>query len=311
MDIGTSITEQVNDVSQDIDIKSSLEILQIMNNEDKKVACAITPILPAIARLIDRIVHALNNQGRMIYIGAGTSGRLGVLDASECPPTFGTAPDLVQGLIAGGPAALVHSVEDAEDDAKQAIFDLQNIEFSKCDVLIGISASGSASYAVAALRYASTCGAVTAAISCNTAAEILQVADYPLCVEVGPEIIAGSTRLKAGTAQKMLLNMLSTVSMIKLGKVYGNLMVDLKPANKKLEQRSLNLIKNITNCDERTARAFFQESGKQPKVAIAMLLSGKTRGEAETFLQSNPSLRQMVQGNENSRGQPRQRAFKS
>ncbi len=288
-------TEQQNENSQDIDKKSSLEILQIMNHEDTRVPKAIKKILPSIARFVDEITERLLKGGRLIYLGAGTSGRLGVLDASECPPTFGVSPDLVQALIAGGADALVRSVENAEDDAAQAILDLKKIRFNRKDVLVGITASGSAPYVLSALEYANTVGAVVGAISCNAQSEIFARAQYTICAEVGPEIIAGSTRLKSGTAQKLILNMLSTATMIKLGKVYGNLMVDVVPVNKKLVQRSENLIMHITNCDERSAKEFFAKSGKRPKVAIVMYLLNMSRKEAEALLEKTPHLRSALE----------------
>ncbi|MDR3192512.1 MAG: N-acetylmuramic acid 6-phosphate etherase [Treponema sp.] len=277
-------TEQRNEVSADIDSKDSLEIVRIINSEDKKVPLAVEKILPEIAALVDDIVAGFRQGGRLIYIGAGTSGRLGVLDASECPPTFGVGTDMVQGLIAGGREALTRSIEDAEDRPEEGVGDLKKIGFSGRDVLVGITASGQAPYVLGALTYARELGAVTGAISCNRDSKTFPLVKHRLYVDVGPEVVTGSTRMKSGTAQKLILNMLSTASMIRLGKVYKNLMVDLRPVNRKLILRSIRLIREVTGCSAEQAEAAFAASEKNPKIAIVMILLGTDRERAVTLL---------------------------
>jgi N-acetylmuramic acid 6-phosphate etherase len=277
-------TEQRNEVSADIDSRDSLEIVRIINSEDKKVPPAIEKILPEIAALVDDIVASFQRGGRLVYIGAGTSGRLGVLDASECPPTFGVSADMVQGLIAGGREALTRSVEDAEDRAEEGVGDLKKIGFTGRDVLVGITASGQAPYVLGALGYARELGAVSGAISCNRDSKTFSLVKYRLYVDVGPEVVTGSTRMKSGTAQKLILNMLSTASMIRIGKVYKNLMVDLRPVNRKLILRSIRLIREVTGCSPERAEEALTASGKNPKTAIVMVLLGTDRERAETLL---------------------------
>ena len=277
-------TEQRNEASLDIDAKSSLEIVTIINNEDKKVPIAVTQILGEIAALVDDIVAAFKKGGRLIYIGAGTSGRLGVLDASECPPTYGVEPGMVMGLIAGGQEALTKSIESAEDRVEDGVRELKALGFSEKDVLVGITASGQAPYVLGALEYARDIGAVTGAISCNANSKTFDYARHRLYANVGPEVVTGSTRMKSGTAQKLILNMLSTAAMIRMGKVYKNLMVDLKPVNHKLVLRSIRLIREVTGCTEEEAREKFDASGKRPKTAIVMILLKKDRDEAEKLL---------------------------
>ncbi len=274
-------TEQRNDQSTDIDTKSTMEILSIINDEDKKVPFAVEKALPAIAALVDDIVAALEKGGRLIYIGAGTSGRLGVLDASECPPTFGTPPDLVQGLIAGGPEALVRSIEGAEDSREKGIAELRRISFAARDVLVGITASGQAPYVLGAMAWAKELGAVVAALSCNRNSKTFAHARHRVYLDVGPEVVTGSTRMKAGTAQKLVLNMLSTASMIRRGKVFNNLMVDLTPVNRKLVERSKRMIRQATGCSREEAERAFAASGKKPKIAIIMVLLKVDRAKAE------------------------------
>jgi N-acetylmuramic acid 6-phosphate etherase len=283
--IETYTTEQPNLVSENIDSMDALGIVRVMNQEDRKVALAVGEVLSQIASLIEDIVASFKRGGRLIYIGAGTSGRLGVLDASECPPTFGTPPEMVQGLIAGGKEALTRSIENAEDREEDGVRDLREIGFCEKDVLVGITASGQAPYVLAALSYARDLGSVTGAISCNRNSKTFQVAKHKIYLDVGPEIIAGSTRLKAGTAQKMVLNMLTTASMILLGKVYKNLMIDLTPVNRKLVERSYRLIQRVTGCSRETAQAAFEASGKRPKTAIVMVSIGVDREQAELLLQ--------------------------
>jgi N-acetylmuramic acid 6-phosphate etherase len=277
-------TEERNEFSADIDSRTSLEILAIINSEDKKVPAAVEKILPEIAALVDDIVAAFKKGGRLFYIGAGTSGRLGVLDASECPPTYGVDPDMVQGIIAGGIPALTRSVEAAEDRFEEGIEELKKRGFSGNDVLVGITASGQAPYVLGALEYARGLGAPTGAVSCNAESKTFDYAKHRLHVNVGPEVVAGSTRMKSGTAQKLILNMLSTAAMIRLGKVYKNLMVDLRPTNHKLVLRSIRLIREISGCSQAEAEAAFTASEKQPKAAIVMLLLKVGRAEAEKLL---------------------------
>jgi N-acetylmuramic acid 6-phosphate etherase len=277
-------TEQRNAASGEIDSKNSLEILSIINREDQKVPAAVEKILPEIAALVDDIVAAFKKGGRLFYIGAGTSGRLGVLDASECPPTYGVDPGMVRGLIAGGIPALTRSVEAAEDRFEEGAGELQAAGFCRDDVLVGITASGQAPYVLGALEYARKLGAVTAALSCNAGSKTFDYAAHRLYVNVGPEVVTGSTRMKSGTAQKLILNMLSTASMIRLGKVYKNFMVDLRPTNHKLVLRSLRLIREITGCSPEEAEAALAASEKRPKTAIVMLLLKTGREEAEARL---------------------------
>ncbi len=243
--------------------------------------------LPDVAGLVDAVVDSFKKGGKLVYIGAGTSGRLGVLDASECPPTFGTPPAMVQGIIAGGREALVRSVESAEDREDQGAKDLDAVGFCKDDVLVGITASGQAPYVLGAMRRARELGAAVGAISCNPNSGTFALADHRIFVDVGPEVVTGSTRLKSGTAQKLVLNMVTTASMIRLGKVYRNLMIDLTPVNKKLVERSKNLIMRATECDRETAEKAFSASGKKPKIAILMVLLGIDAPSAERLVAAN------------------------
>ncbi|MDD3456609.1 N-acetylmuramic acid 6-phosphate etherase [Sphaerochaeta sp.] len=294
-ELGLLTTEQCNDNSANIDELSVFQILQIMNNEDKTVPYAVEKQLPVIEALVTDIVASFKKGGKLVYIGAGTSGRLGVLDASECPPTFGVSRLMVQGVIAGGREALVRSIENAEDDKEAGINELKSIQFGKNDVLVGITASGQAAYVIGAMEYAKDLGAVVGAISCNKDSKTFAAAKHAVFLDVGPEIITGSTRLKAGTAQKLVLNMLTTASMIRLGKVYHNLMVDLTPVNHKLVERSKRLIKQATGCTEAEAAKAFTESGKRPKVAILKILLGV---DAQTALaleeQSSGPISEMI-----------------
>ena len=264
-------TESINSNSKAIDTKSTKEICLIMNNEDKTVAYAVEKAIDSIYPLIDEIVSAFQRNGRLIYIGAGTSGRLGVLDASECPPTFGVSPEMVIGIIAGGDKALRLPIERAED-SDDSIADLKRINLSSNDVLVGLSASGNANYVLAALKYAKKMGCKTASVCCNKEALSFNYSDYLIFIDVGPEIISGSTRLKSGTAEKMVLNMLTTVSMIKLGLVYDNYMVNLMPTNIKLENRAKMLIKKITNCSDSDIENVWLNSSKSVTAAVLMIM---------------------------------------
>lgn len=283
-DLSRLTTEQRNPASLGIDTKSTEEILAIICDEDKKVPVAIERCLPQIGAFIDDVVAAFKKGGRLFYIGAGTSGRLGVLDASECPPTYGVSPDMVQGLIAGGQEALTRSIEWAEDDPEMGKAALVERNFSKNDVLLGITASGQAPFVIGAMDWARECGAVVGALSCNKGSLTFEHAKHTLYIDVGPEIVTGSTRMKSGTAQKLVLNMITTTSMIRIGKVYNNLMVDLMPVNNKLIQRSKRLISMATGCDEEAAEAAFEASGRRPKTAIVMVLLEVDRAAAEALL---------------------------
>ena len=284
--LDTYTTEKRNERSMEIDSKSTLDILRIINDEDKQVPLAVEKSLSVIAALVDDVVASFRAGGRLIYIGAGTSGRLGVLDASECPPTYGTDPAMVQGLIAGGREALVRSIEGAEDDPNAGVSELKAINFCRNDVLVGITASGQAPYVLGALEYARNLGAVTGALSCNRNSRTFAYARHSIFLDVGPEVVTGSTRMKAGTAQKLVLNMITTASMIRLGKVYKNLMVDLTPVNQKLVERSKRLIRQATGCSREKAAAAFEASGSHPKTAIIMVLLNISREKAEELEKS-------------------------
>ncbi|MDR2661987.1 MAG: N-acetylmuramic acid 6-phosphate etherase [Treponema sp.] len=277
-------TEQRNAASADIGSKSALEIVTIINAEDLKVAPAVGRILPEIAALAEALAEAFKQGGRLFYIGAGTSGRLGVLDASECPPTYGTDPDLVQGLIAGGPEALTRPVEAVEDDSAAGERELKERGFNSRDVLVGITASGQAPYVLGALRYARSLGAVTGAISCNRESKTFALAEHKLYADVGPEVVTGSTRMKSGTAQKLILNMLTTTAMIRRGKVYKNLMVDMKPVNQKLVLRAVRMIRELSACSREDAETALEASGGNAKTAVVMVLLGTDRPQAEELL---------------------------
>ena len=271
MDFSELTTEQRNFASANIDKCSTLEMLKIINDEDKKVASAVEKILPEIAKAVELIAEKLSTGGRLFYIGAGTSGRLGVLDASECPPTFGTAPEMIQGIIAGGSVALVSAVEGAEDDKSAAVSDLAEKNFSCEDILVGIAASGRTPYVISGIEYAKKIGAVTVGISCVENSELEKISDVALTAITGAEVITGSTRMKAGTATKMILNMLTTGAMIKLGKVYGNLMVDVSATNEKLRDRAKRIVIAATNCTESEAVEALKNCGGHAKSAIIFL----------------------------------------
>ena len=276
-------TEGRNERSTNIDQASTREILSIINAEDKTVPFAVERELDHIAALVDDVVTSFRAGGRLFYIGAGTSGRLGVLDASECPPTYGVPPTMVQGIIAGGREALVRSIEGAEDDHESGIGALKLAGFGSADVLVGITASGQAPYVLGAMEWARDLGAVVAAISCNKGSKTFRYAAHAIYLNVGPEVVTGSTRMKAGTAQKLVLNMITTAAMIRIGKVYHNLMVDLTPVNKKLVERSKRLIRQATGCGREEAELAFESSGRRPKLAIIMVLLKVGREEAEAL----------------------------
>ena len=266
----TTGTEAHNPLSRQIDKCSTGEILAVINAEDAKVALALGAALPKVALAVDLIVERLEHGGRLFYIGAGTSGRLGILDAVECVPTFSAPPDLIQGLIAGGERALTQAVEGAEDDARAAEVDLRARGLRPIDVVCGIAASGRTPYVIGALNYARKLGAASIAIACNPESPMVDLADIGIGVDLGPEVISGSTRMKAGSAQKMLLNMLSTASMIRLGKVYGNLMVDVRVTNQKLMRRALDLVGQLAEVDEARARTLLEAASLEVKTAVVM-----------------------------------------
>ncbi len=284
MSLEALLTEQVNPASRDIDIRSTADALRIMNDEDQKVASAVASEIPRIAQAVDRIVDAIRKGGRLFYIGAGTSGRLGVLDAAECPPTFNVAPDLVQGIMAGGDAALAKSTEATEDDPEIGKRDLHARGFTARDVLVGIAASGRTPYVLGAVTLARSFGALTIGISCTPDSELslaVEIAITPLC---GPEVIAGSTRLKAGTATKLVLNMISTAAMIRLGYVYGNLMVNVTPRNSKLADRAARIVAASAAVSTERARDLLKEAGGNVKTAIVMAKLALDRVGAEAKL---------------------------
>lgn len=273
-------TEKRNEKTMNLDEMSTEVFLKIMNEEDAKVAHLIQENIPHIAKAVNSITASLKSGGRLIYLGAGTSGRLGLLDAVECPPTFGTDPKEVVGLIAGGKKAFIHAVEGAEDNEELGRTDLQAIHLNHLDIVVGIAASGRTPYVVGGLQYANDIGAGTVAVSNNIDSVIGEVAKTKIEVDCGPEVLSGSTRLKAGTAQKMILNMLSTASMVGIGKTYQNLLVDLQPTNKKLKERSKQIVMEATSCDYSTAETYLEVAKHDTKVAIVMLLAGFSRDEA-------------------------------
>ncbi|ALB27932.1 N-acetylmuramic acid 6-phosphate etherase [Companilactobacillus heilongjiangensis] len=295
MDIKKLSTEGRNPQTTDLDEMSPLEIVSVMNQEDQKVPAAIKPELPQIATAAEKISQSFKKGGRLFYVGAGTSGRLGVLDAAECVPTFGTEPEMVQGLIAGGGKAMTLAVEGAEDDVELGASDLKDHNLTENDVVVGIAASGRTPYVVGALDYAKSVGADTIALSCNQDSIISQHAETKIEVVVGPEVLSGSTRLKSGTAQKMVLNMLSTAAMVGVGKTYGNLMVDVKPTNKKLVQRSINIIVEVTGVKADIAQATLEEANYSVKDAIVMISNKMDQAAAEQKLtESGGFVRQAI-----------------
>ncbi|SEN46559.1 N-acetylmuramic acid 6-phosphate etherase [Lihuaxuella thermophila] len=277
-------TEQRNERTRQIDRADIMDILKMINEEDQKVALAVQKVLPDIKVAVEFATRSFQQGGRLIYIGAGTSGRLGVLDAVECPPTFSTPPEMVQGLMAGGEKAFIRAVEGAEDKAEWGERDLKGIHLTDKDTVIGIAASGRTPYVIGALQYARSIGAKTVALSCNENAAISRVADHAIEVIVGPEVLAGSTRMKAGTAHKMILNMISTTSMIRIGKVYENLMVDVHISNHKLKERAIGIIRTITGVSYEQAKETLELADNQVKVAIVMIETGTTRRQAEQLL---------------------------
>ncbi|MBF0692296.1 N-acetylmuramic acid 6-phosphate etherase [Providencia alcalifaciens] len=287
IDLSKMVTESRNEASTHIDQLSTFEMLQVINNEDKKVPLAVEKTLPQIAQLVDKVADAFQRGGRLIYSGAGTSGRLGILDASECPPTYGTPHEQVIGLIAGGHQAIFRAVENAEDKPELGEQDLKNINFNQNDVLVGIAASGRTPYVLGAMKYARALGATVAAISCNPDSPVSQAADIAITPIVGAEVVTGSSRMKAGTAQKLILNMITTGAMIRIGKVFGNLMVDVEATNAKLIERQTKIVMEATECDRQTAESALQQCDRHCKTAILMILSGLNADEARQLLAKN------------------------
>ncbi len=282
--LGTLLTEARNPATEHLDELPTLAMLQVINDEDAKVATAVRAELPHIAQAIDEIAARFGRGGRLFYIGAGTSGRLGVLDASECPPTFSVSADLVQGLIAGGDRALRLSSEHSEDSPEEGARDLAATGFAKDDTLVGIAASGRTPYVLGALAYAKKLGALTVGLTCVPGSAISQAADIAITPATGPEVLTGSTRLKAGTATKLVLNMLSTGVMVRTGATYGNLMVNVRPTNAKLVDRAHRIIAAATGCDMETAAKLLEEAGDSVKTAIVMQKRSLSREAAETRL---------------------------
>ena len=299
INLSAMVTENRNNASENIDCASTIEILQIINNEDKQVALAVEKQLTYIANAVDAISDAFLNHGRLIYLGAGTSGRLGILDASECPPTYGTPPEQVIGLIAGGKPAIFKAVENAEDSPQLAINDLKRINFSAKDILVGIAASGRTPYVIGGMQYAKSLGATVVSLCCNPNAPMINLANIAITPIVGAEVITGSSRMKAGTAQKMILNMLTTASMIKIGKVYGNLMVDVEATNAKLVERQISIVMQATDCNRDIAITTLNQCNQHCKTAILMILAGLTAQQAKTKLEQNNGFirKTLVQNN--------------
>lgn len=287
IDLEKLTTESRNQNTLNIDKVSTLEMVKMINNEDKKVAEAVEAELPRIAEAIDEIAIRMNKGGRLIYIGAGTSGRLGILDASECPPTYGVSEELVQGVIAGGHEAIFRAKEGAEDSKELALEDLKNKKITENDIIVGLAASGRTPYVIGGLEYANEVGAMTIAITCNAGSEVSKSAKISIAPVVGPEVVTGSTRLKSGTAQKLVLNMLSTGTMIKLGKVYGNLMVDVRATNEKLVERAKKIVCEATGVTREEAGKYLEETNSDVKLSIFMILSKLEKEEARKVLEES------------------------
>lgn len=284
VELDTLATEQRNDRTRHIDALPTLDMVRLINEEDKKAAQAVEAIAPAVAEAIDMIADRLGRGGRLFYIGSGTSGRLGILDAVECPPTYSTPPELVQGLIAGGCEAVFRAQEGAEDSPDSGQNDLAAKGISARDAVVGISASGRTPYVLGGLKYAAAVGAATISVDCSPNALIAQYTQIDLCALVGPEVITGSTRMKAGTAQKMILNMLSTGTMIRLGKVYGNLMVDVNASNEKLKERACRIVMTAARCSRSQAEQALRQCNGRAKPAIVMIRLGISAAEADQHL---------------------------
>lgn len=291
------LSEERNPRSMDVDLMSAAEIVSLINSEDRLVPDAVGKTLPQVAQAVDAIVTTFRQEGRLVYIGAGTSGRLGVLDASECPPTFGVPPDMVVGLIAGGHGALIRATEGAEDRTEDGAEDLRAIGLTDRDVVVGIAVSGRTPYVIGALDYAKSVGATAVALTCNPDSAIARMADISIAPVVGPEVLTGSTRLKSGTAQKLVLNMLSTASMIRIGKSYQNLMVDLHASNDKLLARAVRIVMQATECSVADAQQALERTGNDVKLAIVTLLTGQSVDDARTAMQgADGFLRRALEG---------------
>lgn len=295
VDLAKLDTEQQNENTINLDKMSIKEALTVMNNEDKKVAEAIEEVIPEIEKAVETIIQQFNKGGRLIYTGAGTSGRLGVLDASECPPTFGAPKEQVIGLTAGGEKAFTEAIEGAEDNVELGKNDLEAIDLKPNDVVVGLAASGRTPYVIGALNYAKEIDVPTVSIACTKDSEIGAVADIAIEATPGPEVLTGSTRLKAGSTQKMILNMLSTISMVGIGKVYKNLMVDVQPTNEKLVSRAKGIVMKATDVNEEIATQKLEESGNQVKIAILMILLDIDKDTATKKLEgSNGHIRKAL-----------------
>lgn len=289
-------TEQILSSASNLDQMSSLEIARVINDEDATVAAAVRRALPQVARAIDTVADGLRHGGRLIYVGAGTSGRLGALDASEIPPTFNTSPRTVQYLMAGGARALGASTEASEDDTRLAVAEMKKRKPGKHDIVLGIATSGRTPFTIAAIEYARAHGARTIALTCNRSSPLERAADFAIVTEVGAEVLAGSSRMKAGTAHKMVLNMISTGAMTRLGYVYGNLMVNVWTKNEKLVQRAIRIVEQATGADHETAARALKESGNRTPVAVVMLAAGVRRSKAAAALRtSNSHVRRAIE----------------
>lgn len=294
--LSSLVSEGRNPDTMDIDLLPTQKIVERLNSQDKQVPLAVEKVVPEIALAVDKITEAFKKNARLIYIGAGTSGRLGVLDASECPPTFGVSSEMVIGLIAGGQQAMFKAVEGAEDSDTLGETDLININLTPDDVLVGIAASGRTPYVIGALEYANQIGTTTVALSCNPDSPIAEIATIAISPVVGPEALTGSTRLKSGTAQKLVLNMLTTASMIRLGKSYQNLMVDVKASNKKLSARAIRIVMQATDCSTTVAKNSLKETNFDVKLSILTILTGMDVQQAKVQLdKQNGFLRKVVE----------------
>ncbi|MDD1781135.1 N-acetylmuramic acid 6-phosphate etherase [Enterovibrio sp. ZSDZ35] len=287
IDLTKMVTESRNPASAEIDTLSTLDMLKVINDEDKKVALAVEAELPNIALAVDAITNAFADGGRLIYMGAGTSGRLGILDASECPPTYGTNPAMVVGLIAGGHPAILKAVENAEDNAELGKQNLIDLALTDKDVVVGIAASGRTPYVLGGMRYAKSIGSTVVAIACNPVCTMVDEANIAITPVVGPEVVTGSSRMKAGTAQKLVLNMLTSGAMIRSGKVFGNLMVDVEATNAKLIQRQTNIVVEATGVSAEEADSALNACGRHCKTAILMLLANLSAEQAKAKLDAN------------------------
>ncbi len=282
--LDSMVSEEQNPDTLNIDLLATSDILNMINRQDHDVPAAVKQAIPEITLAVDEIVQAFKLGGRLIYMGAGTSGRLGVLDAVECPPTFSVPDNMIIALIAGGDSAIYKAVEGAEDSQTLAIEDLKKINFNQQDILVGIAASGRTPYVIAGLKYANEIGATSVSVSCNPGSKIQHIAKIGICAEVGPEVLTGSTRMKSGTAQKLILNMLTTASMIRMGKSYQNLMVDVHASNEKLYARASRIVMQATGCDHHQAKAALEQAEYSAKTAILMILTGLTFLEAKSLL---------------------------